>query len=291
MWGLFTINLPTALYAVDPSKDTAGGSFIFGAFTAILATPCTAPLLPALMLWAASQPPAVAVALFTTVGIGMALPYLVMAAFPELARALPRTGPASEVIKQTLGFFVFGTAVFLVGQRLLEGNHWAWLVTGVALIAGVFVIYRTARLFSARPKPVSIAVAFAVLLVGSTAFAAAKLNEKTVAWQPYSDQALTDARANGRTVLVKFTANWCANCHVVEGTVFTDKAVQKALLDKDVLLLKVDLTFKDAPGSQLLRQLNPAGGIPLTAIYFPGRTEPVQLTSIYTSGALLAELK
>jgi thiol:disulfide interchange protein len=88
-------------------------------------------------------------------------------------------------------------------------------------------------------------------------------------------------------VLVKFTANWCANSQYVEATVFHDHATLDELRHRGVLMLKADLTSRAAPGWLLLKSLNPSGGIPLTAVYLPGRDQPRRLESIYTSSTLL----
>lgn len=288
MWGLFTVNLPAFVYNVDPRSDTIPGNLVFGAFTAILATPCVAPMFPALTLWAAAQPAVIGTLLFVTVGVGMALPYLVLSGFPELARRLPRTGPASEIVKQVMGFFVLATAVWLLGQRLMHGNTGLYLVAATAAAAGLFAIVRAAQLIGTR-RAVVVATFFAVLFTAGGFSVAVAANRKTVDWQPYTDTALADLRKQHIT-LVKFTANWCSNCQVVEQTVFTDKSVKALLRDRDVSLLKVDLTFSGAPGSDLLRTLSPAGGIPLTAVYFPNRPDPVLLTSIYTPADLKATL-
>ena len=92
MFGLFTINVPTALYNVTPRHDTYVGNFLFGILTAVLSTPCTFGMFVGLLAWASTQPAAVGVALIMTVGVGMAFPYLVLSAFPELARRFPRGG-------------------------------------------------------------------------------------------------------------------------------------------------------------------------------------------------------
>lgn len=290
LWNLFTFRLPLGVYSFEPNHNSVSGNFLFGGFTALLSTPCTAPLFPALLLWASAQPKVVGLGLMLAVGVGMALPYLLLAGVPELARKFPRTGPWSELIKQMMGFLVLGTAVFLAGQALLPGMKFMFAIAATAVVAGGFLIVQTARLMP-RAVPIATSCILALALIGSTGYAAVSLNQKSVEWTPFSDAALAAARAERRTVLIKFTANWCANCHYVEATVFTDRQVRTALTRKNVLLLKVDITRANAPGSDLLRQLNPAGGIPLTAIYFNGADEPVELASIFTPATLIETLE
>lgn len=109
-------------------------------------------------------------------------------------------------------------------------------------------------------------------------------------WTKFSDDALATAKRTGKPVIVKFTAAWCVNCHVVERRVYGDADTVAKLNERGVTLIKADLTADGAPGSELLAKLNPARSIPFTAVYFPGKEEPAGLTGIYSSSDLLATL-
>ncbi len=296
MFGMFTFALPTALYNVDPRQDTIGGNIVFGAFTAILATPCTAPLLPPLLLWASSQPALIGVPAMLMVGVGMAAPYLILSATPELAKRFPRTGPWSELFKQMMGFLLLASAMYFAGGRLIHGPGFWWLVVAVIAVASLYLVARTVQL-SKDARPVAIASTIAVMMLGVPTWWSARITGLTSAnsadsgsWTAYSDDRFNDLRKSGKPVLVKFTANWCATCQYIEGTVFRDPKVWSALKAHDITPIKVDLTDEDAPGKDLLLKLNPAGGIPLTAIFWPGRSEPVVLASVYSSDELLRAL-
>jgi thiol:disulfide interchange protein DsbD len=294
MFGLFTFRLPLGVYTIDPRHDTYIGNFLFGILTAVLSTPCTAPLFPGLLAWAVLQARSggrfVGIGVITMVGVGMALPYLLLSAFPELARRLPRTGPWSELVKQLMGFLIFGVAAYFAGQQILPGNEFMWAVFVVAIAAGIFLIVRTVQLMP-RPRPVIIALVLAVGMGYGTFALARSLNRPaSVAWEHYSDEALAAARAQKKMTLVKFTAKWCANCQFVEATVFNDPPALAALRNHDVTMLKADLTKSDAPGAELLGELNPGGGIPLTAVYSPLREQPYILKSVYRTPSLVSAL-
>lgn len=96
MIGLFTLQLPQSVYMLNPSHDTVLGNFLLGALTAVLSTPCTGPLLGATIAWAATQPPWMGLVTFVVMGLGMALPYAALIAFPTLIDRLPKAGPGAN---------------------------------------------------------------------------------------------------------------------------------------------------------------------------------------------------
>jgi len=293
LMGAFTFTVPTAVYNFTPRHDTVGGNVGFGVLTAILSTPCTAPLFPGLLLWAQTQPTGVGVGAMLTVGLGMASPYVVLSAFPDLARRMPRVGPWAELFKQMMGWLLIGSAVFFAAGRLISGANFLWAIAVIGAIAAVFLVVRTIHLGAGR-RGIAIASVLAVIVVGApTGYAALQngLLTPSVKFTPYSQQALADARATGRPVVVKFTANWCGNCQYIEATVFHDRTTVNAFEQLNVIALKVDLTHEGAPGSELLASLHPGGGIPFTAVYLPGEEKPFHLASIYTTQTLLDSLK
>ena len=302
LFGAYTFRLPMGAYTFEPRHDTFSGNYLLGAVTAVLATPCTAPLLPPLLLWASSQPPSLGVPAFLMVGVGMAFPYVLLSATPELARRFPRTGPFSELFKQMMGFLLLASAAYFAAGRLIHGPEFFWAVVAVVAVSALYLVARTVQL-TKNAVPVAVSSALAILLLGTSLWWTAKITGIGTApaavatrggakadWVPYSSERFAALRAEGKPVLVKFTANWCATCQVVEGTVFKDPAVWDALAQHDVVAMKVDLTDDDAPGKDLLLKLNPAGGIPLTAVFSQKLPQPILLSSIYRSDALLSAI-
>ncbi len=291
-FGFFTVNLPTSVYAVTPRHDTYVGNFLFGILTAALSTPCTFGMFVGLLAWALAQPAAIGAALVTTVGVGMAFPYLLLSAFPEMARRFPRTGPWAELVKQMMGFLLIGTAVYFARpfiEKLFQSErntHLAsdvfwWGLFAVVALAGAFLIVRTVQ-FAKTMTPRLVAAALALLIIVPAFITVRNLTYHPHDWVPFTDAAFAEAKATGKPVLVEFTADWCGNCQYVEAFVINDRAVVKALKKHEVVMVKADVTDGDAPAIPLLGELNPAGAIPLTAIYSPHRKEPVLLTGIYS---------
>jgi thiol:disulfide interchange protein len=295
-FGFFTVNLPTAVYRVTPRHDTYAGNFLFGIFTALLSTPCTFGMFVGLLAWALTQPAVVGTALLVTVGAGMAFPYLVLSAFPELARRFPRTGPWAELVKQMMGFLLLGTAVYFARpfieklvssarNRHLPSDVFWWTLFGVVAVAGVFLLVRTMK-FAKRLTPRLVAAAVALLMIAPTFVVARNLTYHPHDWIDFTDAAVAQAKAGGKPVLVEFTADWCGNCQYVEAFVLNDRGVVRALKDHAVVMIKADVTDGDEPAIPLLNELNPAGAIPLTAIYSPSRKDPILLTGIYSKADL-----
>jgi thiol:disulfide interchange protein len=290
MFGLFEIILPEKVYSVNLTHETVGGNFIFGMFTALLSSPCVAPMFAGILAWALAQPTRVGVSAFLMVGVGMALPYLILSAFPSLVKWIPRTGPWSAVVKQTMAFLILAVAVYFAGGRLGSRSQVFIAIFIVICIGMIFMVSRIAILTRRfQPTIISFAIAAAVVLVS---FVVTSRFIGGLEWQPYTEQAFAAARASGKPVLVEFTANWCPNCLSIEGTVYHDPRTKAALNQYDVILMRADLTDQDAPGWPKVNELNPGGGIPLTAIYSPhGGSEPAdKLTSLYTTQNLLDAL-
>jgi thiol:disulfide interchange protein DsbD len=293
MFGLFTVNVPTALYNVTPRHDTYIGNFLFGVLTAALSTPCTFGMFVGLLAWALTQPAVVGVALIMTVGAGMAFPYFVLSAFPELARRFPRGGAWGEVVKQFMGFLLLATAVYFASPliRRLASQETVWWFIFAAIAAGaLFLLVRGMKVSKTSFGRVAAALVAIAILVPSV-YGVRILTFKPFEWQAFSPEALAQARRENKIALVEFTATWCGNCHYLEATVLKSRPIVQAVRDKQVVMLKADVTEDAAPGRPLLNELSPAGAIPLTAVYAPSRDSPIQLTGIYEKSALLDVLK
>jgi thiol:disulfide interchange protein len=288
MFGVFTVGLPTSVYRFTPRHDTYLGNFLFGILTAILSTPCTFGMFFGLLIWASRQPAAVGLSLMIWVGVGMAFPYFVLSAFPEIARRMPRTGPWAELVKQMMGFLLILSAVYFA-RRFIEGslgeNVFWWSLWAIVAAAGLFLIVRTVH-FSHRFMPRLVAIVIALLMIVPAGAFAYRITNPPIAWKPYSAEAVAEAKAKKRVVMLEFTAAWCGNCLALESTVFHDERSVKAIKDADAVAFRVDLTKKDAPGWKLLKELSPVAAIPFTAVFPANGGEPMKLTGVYSADDL-----
>jgi len=193
------------------TREGASGAFFKGVFATILATPCSGPFLGPVFGFLLDQPPYVAYWVFTAVGLGMASPYLLIGAFPKLIRFLPKPGAWMQTFQQVMAFLLLGTVVYLF--TTLSAKHFVPTFTLlVGLWFACWLIGRTPM--TASPQARLAAWGGGVLaatLVGIFAFTML-LYESKMPWQPFSPAALNQARAEGKTVMVDFTADWCLTC-------------------------------------------------------------------------------
>ncbi len=303
LMGLFNISLPQKTYMLNPKADNAWGSFLFGVMTAVLGLPCFGFVAGALVPAAAQGGPGFSVALFTSMGLGMAAPYLVFAAFPGLLKLLPRTGPVSDLVKQVMGllllaagayFLISGlNALFKTYPFLTEDVQWT-VGTGIAAIAGVWLIVRTLAI-TKKPLNRTAGTAIGVLIVAASVFvgqdfvASAKsayderqamIAEReggatyfTTGWNEFMPGILEDIAADGKIAVVDFTADWCINCKALEKAVLDVDPVREELRADDTVKVKVDLTGSNPAGEALLRSFG-REGIPALAVVGPGDGAP-----------------
>jgi len=293
MMGLFTVRLPQAVYSVDADKGSIGGSFVFGVMAAVLSTPCTAPFMAAASAWAAKQPGTLTMSVFGAIGVGMALPYFVLAAFPALIERVPRTGPASELVKQVMGVLLLAVAAFFAGtglDPLLREPvdppirlHW-WLSTALVCAAMAWMVYRTFRITRGAGKRAFFGVAGLALASLMVLIAVRVTDRGPIAWVAYTPERLEQARAAGKVVVIDFTAEWCLNCKVLEAGVLHQDSVVALLAEPGVVPLRVDLTGNNKPGQELLRKFDWVG-IPLLVVEGPGSRDPMKFDT-YTVQAV-----
>ena len=266
------------------------GSFFTGVLATVVATPCMAPLMGAAVGFALVQPAWVTFLVFTALGLGLALPYLLLTMQPQWTSKLPRPGAWMETLKQATSVMLFGSAIWLVwvygALYSPEGvDRTVWLLSG-------FLVLAIAGWALGRwPAKWGSGIAAVVLIVVALALPLHKPTVDTLVWQPYNDANFAAARATGQPVFIDFTAAWCLSCQVNERAVLKSKDVEKALTKNHVQLLKADWTQYDAA---ITRELTTLGrsGVPTYVIYPPGKvSNPDVLPELLTKGAVLTAIQ
>ena len=281
--GVFEVGTSLTRLGDAGSGPGLGSSFSSGALATVVATPCTAPFMGSALGFGLSQPAPVALAVFTSLAVGMAAPYLLLSLSPRLLRFVPKPGAWMEAFKQAMGFVMMGTVVVLVWiyGRQAGNDAVAWLLGGLVLLGlGAWIYGRATAPGHEGPHGFSLALAALCAALGlalglSQARAAVPLTngaavvEGGIAWQPWSPEAEAAARGAGQAVFVDFTAAWCLSCQVNERVALRAPAVAERFARHGVTALKADWTLQDERITSALRGFG-RSGVPLYVLYPPG---------------------
>ncbi len=324
--GFATSNSATKL----SSKEGVSGAFFKGIITTLLATPCSAPLFGVAYGFAVqSGSTFISFLIFTVVGLGMGLPYLLIGMFPSLIRFLPKPGAWMDTFKQLMGFVLLATVIFLMQNvdfqnlvptiGLLFGLWFAcWWIGSVPLtapsdkrmrawaISAVIGLAAFAICFSQKGlvghsigkygrsvnREISDYLQAQNGTGGGAAISLVSHGENELPWEPFSEQALNEMFRNGETVMVDFTADYCVNCRVNEAGVLNTAPVREFVDAHGIRTVVADLGTDDKKMEELLRKLQGSVSIPFLAIFPAGHPEKViRLPSLYTSAKLLSVLE
>jgi len=219
--------------------------------------------------FALAQPAGITFAVFTTLALGLATPYLVLSFQPAWTRILPRPGAWMEILKQLTAVPLFGTAIWLawVYGSLYSSESTAAGVDHLAHLLWCFLALAVAGWVLGRwPARWTSAIAAVVIAALALSIPLYQPKDTTLVWQPYSQQALDQARAAGHPVFIDFTAAWCLSCQVNERLVLKSSEVQHEFSKNNVTLLKADWTHYDP---EITKQLGSIGrsGVPTYVIY------------------------
>ena len=298
MFGFFSIRLPQFIYMINPQQDSLQGSFALGILAAVLSTPCTAPFMGAAAAWAATQSPLTTVSTFAAIGGGMALPYLLLSAFPHLVSRMPKAGPASELIKQVMGLFMLAAAAYFLGvgiSALLSSPpnppskiYW-WPVMGLVAAGGTWLAFRTLAL--ARKKITkTVFVSLGLILMVLPVWGAVRLSDEgPINWTYYTPERFEAAIAQRKTVVMDFTAEWCLNCKALEESVLHDQRIINLLAQKHIVPMKVDITGNNPAGKAKLKAVGSLT-VPLLVVFAPDGN-PVFKSDFYTVDQILGAVE
>lgn len=290
------------------ARQGAPGAFFNGLLATALATPCTAPFLAPALGFAFAQSSSLIVVIFLFVGLGLAAPYVVLSWNPAWLKFLPRPGAWMEKFKIAMGFPMLLTAVWLFNLAADDyGTSVLWLGVFLVLMAFAAWIFGEFVQRGRSGKGVALVIVL-ILLIGGYAFAlenqlhwrepitfadsttTSLLSPDSIGWQPWSQDAVAQARAAGRPVLVDFTANWCLTCQVNKKIAIEIPSVRQKLKEINAVALVGDYThFPDSITEELNRFSR--AGVPLVLVYpKDANAQPIVLPEVLTPGIVLAAL-
>jgi thiol:disulfide interchange protein len=259
------------------------GSVGTGFGAGVLSTPCSGAVIGMVLVWAQTQTLLVSGLALVLMGVGMALPYAALAAAPKLLSLVPKPGTWMEIFKKTGGFLLLAIAVKFMLAGLAKEHLLNVLLYGVVFafcvwMWGTWVNFNTpaARKWTVR----TIAV---VLAAAAGAWMLPRPQEAKIDWQAYDAAAIERAIEGARPVLVKFTADWCTNCKVVEKRVYQQADMAQMLAERGFVTIKADTTQAEfAASADMKRIFGEPGNVPVTVLLNPKDRSITKLRGIFT---------
>ncbi|MFL6200647.1 MAG: protein-disulfide reductase DsbD family protein, partial [Thermoanaerobaculia bacterium] len=302
LWGLFEITLPQRLAQLGGSGPREGlaGHFASGLFATLMATPCSAPFLGTAIGFALGQEAPAILAIFAAVGLGMALPYLLLAAAPGTARLLPRPGAWMDTLRGIMGFLLAAAAVWLfyVLSSQISLERLAAIQLGLLTLA-LFLWLRHRHMASGSPRngmrwiaeagmiaavALTIGIAAVSPAIGSNPRLTAQSAPGLIEWQPWDRARAESLAGEGQLVFVDVTADWCFTCKVNERLVLETPEIAGTFAEHGVVAMKADWTNRDDEIGRFLAE-HGRYGIPFYLLYRPGQ-EPRVFSELLTKDGL-----
>jgi thiol:disulfide interchange protein/DsbC/DsbD-like thiol-disulfide interchange protein len=294
------------------SRHGAAGAFFNGLLATILATPCTAPYMATALGFAFSQSAVVIFLILLFVGLGLAAPYVVLSCNPALLKFLPKPGPWMEKFKIAMGFPMLATVVWLLSVAASDfGERVLWLAVFLVVLAFAAWIFGEFVQRGRKGKGLALAIVLVLLICNYAYILEGRLSWRELApendatgslsadgldWKPWSPQAVADARASGKPVIVDFTATWCVTCNAVVKPALENSSVVDKLKELNATTLLGDYTRTPQRMTDEIAKYGSAG-VPLLLVYpknpntpaivlrQPG---PLELPSSYSKAVLEA---
>jgi thiol:disulfide interchange protein DsbD len=297
LFGVFEMGISLAAWAGSGLGRFSGmvGDFLGGVLAVVVATPCTAPFMGTALGFAVTQPVPISLGIFTALGLGMALPYLLLTFYPRLIWFLPKPGPWMEILKHALGFPLMGAVVWLLWVFGRQSGVDALSVALVALLGvgvGAWIWGRWGTLGRSLRSRVLSGLAAGFFIVGGPWVAALRTvsGPSQLLWEPFSEERVAQVQKTGRRVFVDFTAAWCLTCQVNERTTLQSPSVVDRFRKLNVATLKADWTSRDPLITEALARHGRVG-VPLYLLYGrdpsrPPKVFPALLTSDIVLNAL-----
>lgn len=295
LFGAFEFSLPqswNSKMADSSAKSHLIGDYLTGVFAAILATPCSAPLLGTAVAFALSSGPLEIVVIFTALGAGLALPYILFAIWPNAIQSLPKPGPWMVKIKIVLGLAMVATAIWLASILFsISGQTATIIAVGFTLAAALVFWTRLEFPQTAKIATFTVLTAFAVatvLYLDQEPQNRDLVLDDNINWQAFERTEIAKAVSRGEVVFVDVTAQWCLTCKANKRLVLNRASVLKAL--ETTTNLQADWTRPDDSISAFLNA-NGRFGIPFNIVYGPAEPNGIPLPELLTKEAILKAIE
>ncbi len=310
-FGVFEIWIPgsaTTRMDFTSRKQGFAGAFFTGALLVLLSTPCSAPFLGTAMGFAFTTSTPVLFLFFTAAGLGLALPYMLVSAFPKVLKVFPKPGAWMVTLQKIMGVLLLATVVWLLWIVHEQSGNF-----GVGIFAAISLLSIALSFAIGNIAPPGVAFYREVLAVGGSvvllfviwfAFASPKYEDEVDArfkarsvqlvtedgWYRYTPEVIEDFAKAGRTVFIDATADWCITCKANEAAVLNREDFKRAMDSLNVALVKADWTRETPEVTKLLRSMGKSG-VPAYAIYPAGdQSRQIVLPELLTTGAIVEKI-
>ncbi|MFN4173660.1 MAG: protein-disulfide reductase DsbD family protein [Parachlamydiaceae bacterium] len=302
LFGVFEAGMGVASWAGEKQANNRNGllgSFLSGVLATVVAAPCTGPFLGSALGYAFTRPSYETLAIFTSLGLGMASPYLLISAVPSLARFIPKPGAWMESLKQFMGFMMLFAVLWLtwvfMGQTS-DGDTILLLLSFILVSIACWVYGKWATPFNSKMARVTALMVILFALFASykvVDYAAADKGNQTAqavsdGWEPFSLERLEELKKSGTPVFVDFTAKWCLICQTNHAVLSTGE-VEKQMELKGIVKMKADWTKNDPVITEELRKFG-RSGVPLYLLYGNQDNEPKILPQVLTPDILISAI-
>ena len=299
LWGFFEVHLPQAVNEIGQTTTHThglGGHFMTGALATLLATPCSAPFLGTAVGFALARGTIEILAIFAALGVGLALPYLLVALFPKFATKMPKPGRWMVILRRTLGFALAATAIWLVSILAIQVSELAAMLIGAIMVVIALMLYVHKRMHRKYGRmdwgvvAILAVLAFAVPdRITNGPESQADQFKLDGLWQTFDQRTIRELVASGKVVFVDVTAEWCITCQVNKAVVIGKGEVFTRLNGTDTIAMQADWTRPDPVISQYLASFG-RYGIPFNAVYGPGAPDGIALPELLSQSTVLKAL-
>jgi thiol:disulfide interchange protein len=275
-------NSATSIGGKLQTKQGMSGSFFSGLLATVVATPCSGPFLGPAIGAAIGLPALQFFTAFTIMGIGLALPYVMLSAFPKFVDYLPRPGAWMESFKQAMSFLLFGSAGFLlwVYGGIIDYDNLLSPLIGLTLIAIACWVYGRWCTFHSSKTAKIVGIITALIFFVSGMFVSGNIKQ-SLDWQAWSADTVEELLEEEKPVFVDFTAKWCATCQVNKRIAYDDEVI-KLFAERGIVALKADKTKPSPQIEKALAELD-RSAIPVNVLYIPGK-DPIITPANLTAG-------
>ncbi|MBM09727.1 MAG: hypothetical protein CMF69_09160 [Magnetovibrio sp.] len=298
LWGFFEFHLPKSLSGIGQNflkVDGLVGHFLQGTLTTILATPCTAPFLGTAVSFALVGSTIDILIVFFVLGTGLALPHIIISAFPLLAAQFPKPGNWMLYLKHILGFLLAGTAVWLFYILIGVSGLVTASVIGFASLSSILLMFLAHRKNFGGVQLSAPGLCLLATVTLTTPLWTPNTSDVDRRfdlgagligiWKPFEPTIINELVSSGKTVFVDITADWCITCQVNKNLVIKSTDVIERMSRNNVIAMQADWTRPDHTISQYLSKFN-RFGIPFNVVYGPNAPNGIILPELLTKSAI-----